>query len=1243
VPRWIHLCWVPLLLLALPLAALYYLAYTEGGLAIVASHLNGRIGPVTIQLRGVSGTLAHGLHVDSLVVDHRRVHIEIDDASGRLAILPLAWRTIRVPDLRMGRLLVHALPRTDELTDWKPHFLPPLVHIDAERATAERWQLILMSGEQYQGTSASAAGMVFPQSVRILSGQFDYQGVHARTSGEVRAAHSIGVTGVVHLDAQPAGQPAWTVNAHMDGNMTRLALDVDISEPLAANFHGEVTDLTGHWRWRGQSQVRRFEMAAWNAGDALGVMSAVLALDGDHFGFNAQGNVTAPGLDAGPLAAEFSGHYARGVLTVARLKLRHAASGAIADAQGSVTLENGGPRLDLHGEWTQFRWPLASAEAPIHSARGSYTLQGLRPYAISAEGELRATDMPPLQIALRGRFAPGALLTESADVATLGAQSHLSGELRWAPTPSWRIQGRVNDLDLAQLRPGIAGRLGFALTAAGDGYVRSADLSANISELSGSLRGQRASGHAQIEHRSADWLFTDVRLQLGATRIDLDGRYGNAMDLNFALDAADLGLFRPDAHGELNARGSVHGDLQDPTLVGSAHGRHIDWGGLKLDALDASIAFDPHGTGRVDSTLQLQQLTLGDRKLEQLTLRLDGATADHRVALDGRAEGLTLALRGSGHYAGGVWLARIASAELDNQSHLHLTLENPSQLLLSADRLRLDDTCVHDDHAHLCAALAIDAAQRTLALRATDLPMRAMTAGVTPGTDYDGTASVSVDASASGEEPWRGRLNARLADAALHRHFPNGRVETLNLGNGTVTGQLTGHELTGELALDAGSAGSITGHLRASGLDTDWHQWPLTGELALDTQALGFVTAYVSPIDRASGRVTGQLTLSGSADSPRLSGALKVINGQLDAYQINLSLREVNFSARLADDTLTLEGSALAGPDGHASVTGNLRWEHGLPYGDLHLVGSDLRVLNIPEARVDASPDVALHMDGRRIDLHGKVTLPYARIEPANLASAVLPSGDEVIVGADTTPRDVQIKVFSDITLLLGDRVSINTQGLSGRLSGSITVNSDDTGINRGSGELTVEEGKYLAYGRNLDIQRGRLLFSNGLLSDPGLDLRAVKKFPDITAGINVRGTLRSPRMTFFSDPEVSQSQIVSLLLAGGSLESLQNTADPGTHANAGRSDALMQGGAILAQQIGGRFDIEAGVEQDLTNETSLVLGRYLSPRLYISYGVGLVEAINTVKMRYTIGDHWTIKTEAGTQRSADLVFTIEK
>jgi translocation and assembly module TamB len=247
-------------------------------------------------------------------------------------------------------------------------------------------------------------------------------------------------------------------------------------------------------------------------------------------------------------------------------------------------------------------------------------------------------------------------------------------------------------------------------------------------------------------------------------------------------------------------------------------------------------------------------------------------------------------------------------------------------------------------------------------------------------------------------------------------------------------------------------------------------------------------------------------------------------------------------------------------------------------------------------------------------------------------------------VSENQAPRGESFHVFSDLTLRLGERVTIDTLGLAGRLSGNLRSVADDSGFNRATGELQVEEGKYTAYGRRLDVEHGRLLYSNGPLNDPAIDLRAIKKFPDIVAGVNVRGTLRAPRMTFFSDPPVSQSQIVSLLLAGGSLESVQNTSDPTQRSNAARNNMLLQGSALLFQQFGPKVGLdEVSVESDLNNETSLVLGRYLSPRLYVGYGISVAEAINTIKMRYTIGDHWTIKSEAGTERSADLVYTIER
>ena len=135
-----------------------------------------------------------------------------------------------------------------------------------------------------------------------------------------------------------------------------------------------------------------------------------------------------------------------------------------------------------------------------------------------------------------------------------------------------------------------------------------------------------------------------------------------------------------------------------------------------------------------------------------------------------------------------------------------------------------------------------------------------------------------------------------------------------------------------------------------------------------------------------------------------------------------------------------------------------------------------------------------------------------------------------------------------------------------------------------------------------------------------------------------MRGTLRAPRLTFFSDPAVSQSQIVSLLIAGGSLESVQDTSD-----QQGKM-LLQQGSALVLQQFGSKVGLnDVSVESGLNNDTSLVLGRYLSPRLYISYGVSLAESINTIKMRYTLGNAWTLKTEAGYARSADIVYTIER
>jgi translocation and assembly module TamB len=407
------------------------------------------------------------------------------------------------------------------------------------------------------------------------------------------------------------------------------------------------------------------------------------------------------------------------------------------------------------------------------------------------------------------------------------------------------------------------------------------------------------------------------------------------------------------------------------------------------------------------------------------------------------------------------------------------------------------------------------------------------------------------------------------------------------------------------------------------------------------TGELGFVTLYFPAIDRASGHFDANMTFEGTLAAPTASGVFKLSGAEMDLYQLNLALRALELEARIASNRLDFSSTAKAGA-GTLSSSGNIEWRDNLPYGEIRVDGENLRVVDVPEARIDASPDLDFRIAGREILVKGEVKIPLARIQPADLTNAVLASPDERIVGATEAEEKDPFLVTSEITMTLGDNVTIDTYGLTGHITGSISERTLPGQPTRATGELQVRDGQYMALARKLDIERGKLIFSGGLLADPAVDIRAIKEFPDIKAGVNVRGSLREPRLTFFSEPSVPQSQIVSLLLAGGSLQSVQDQNRAGTPG--ARQEVAGQAAALLASQLGSKLGIpDISVESTLSNETSLVLGKYLSPRLYVSYGLSLTESVYTIKMRYTINDKWTIKTEAGKESAADLDFAIEK
>ena len=1247
--RLLHTSWISLLALALLAAgAVYYLGWTESGLQRLVSLASRRLGPVTLAIAGARGTLHGGLHFDRIVVDHQRVHIVAIGLDGRVALLPLLWQTIRVSYLDIGELRIHVLPHADQPGQpGQPHFLVGLLSIQAAKLDVGHAELISPGGTSLAAEQLRVAAQIGAREIRIFDSSLHYAGFEVRSAGTVGAAQSLRLQGQIRLSREAPGEPSWLADGQIDGDLDTLGINGVLLAPFNADFHGSAQALSGAWHWQGESQLHDLDLRAWGAGNALGVISGPLQISGDYNGINAQGMLDPAGLKAGPLAVDFAGNYAAHVLTVSRLTLAHRASAAQVSAAGQIGIVNGGPRLDLRGQWRTIRWPLNDAAASVRSSAGSYALVGLKPYAFTATGALQLLKEPPLQFRAAGRLAHDGLEIPSATLDTFGGRAQLHAAVRWSPVESWSAAGSMHGLNVSTLRPTINGRLNFLFAAEGQGFGPGSALQARVTEIGGQVRGQRAGGNAAIALAGEDWLLQEVRLQLGATHIEADGRIGAQPDLRFAIDVADLALLQIGARGRVQAAGHLRGDQHNPMLLARISGSELAYDNLSLQGLEANVDFDPRGTGHADSSVQLDALRVANRGIERVRFSTTGTAAAHRFNLQLSAAPLTVRAGGTANFTDNVWRAEVSEFDVSDDAGMHLKLAAATTLVaaLGGNELRLERLCLRDTLAAFCAAAERLVGRSQLSLSVARVPLRALTAGISSDTDFEGQVSLEALAESIAEAPWTGSVTGALSDALVHHHLSGGRIESFNLGNGNVQAALDAAGCTGSVVLDAGDAGNISGQLVARRTAAAPSAWPLSGELQLQTRSLGFIDSYVAQVDRVSGQLDANLTLAGTLAAPAFNGELKVTGGEIDAYQINLALRDLHLDARLKGAELRLEGSARAGADGRAQFIGDLSWHDALPYGQLHLTGENLRVVNIAEARVQASPDVYMKVAGHRIDVTGTVTLPYARLlRPDQLTNAARTSSDEIIVSASQETGKESFHVFSDLTLRLGERVTIDTLGLVGRLSGSLRAVADATGFNRGTGELQVDEGKYTAYGRKLEIKRGRLQFKNGPLNDPVIDLRAIKEFPDITAGVNVRGTLRRPRLTFFSDPPVSQSQIVSLLIAGGSLETVQNTSDPAQRSNTARSNMLLQGSALLFQQFGSKVGLDdVSVESGLNNDTSLVLGRYLSPRLYVSYGVSLAEAINTIKAHYTIGDRWTIRTEAGTNQSADLVYTIER
>lgn len=742
-------------------------------------------------------------------------------------------------------------------------------------------------------------------------------------------------------------------------------------------------------------------------------------------------------------------------------------------------------------------------------------------------------------------------------------RSRLEGALGLSPEDrSFDVTGEVAGLDLSQFQlaqadlPSLTGTLSAALTATGDsGDWSNVTGRVDLLALDGSIGDTPFAllAPATVDYRDEALRTDGFALSLSGSRLRIDGE----------LPRADPGRFNL----------SLDGDLADFVALTRLS--------VSGDAAEAVADLDMTGAIRAQALVvgTLEQLEItADLDVEAASILAGAQPPVQDLNLRATYENAVLTLEG----LGATW----QGAQVSARGRLPVTLlvdELPGRLGPSAPsgpvHLEVDVTSITpealtgfldaDTLADLGGELAV-----SIDIESDELTLESLRGALIITDGAITLAGIPLEQ--------RRETRAEIADGQL-------RVAAFDWGNDqdyfTVGGTV---DLGAEVAAD------------------------LTVTAELDLRALSaFMTAAAT-----EGDALLIANIQGPLDDPVINGTVELTGVGLRMAEPRLVVSNLNGALFLTSDAVQLYeliGEANGGP---LRISGALQLDGLTPEGEILLVGRGI-AMEAPEGlRTEVDTDVNLSLTSGEIALGGTVTvLRGAYREQLALTGGLLAALQEqesvTIVGLDEeSPLDavaLNIRVITAEDIVIDNNYAALTVGTDVRVVGTAASPAL-------TGRGALGEGGELRLGtRVYEIERGTVDFVDPSGIEPELDIVARTRVAGRDITVTIEGAPDTLTTSFQSDPPESESDIVSLLLTGRTLDEVG--VAPGT---AAREQALgLASGEFLGtagQAVGlDTVRLEEGVSAGEIRFDSSLVATETNPGTRLTVGKNLSDQVQLI------------------------------
>jgi translocation and assembly module TamB len=843
----------------------------------------------------------------------------------------------------------------------------------------------------------------------------------------------------------------------------------------------------------------------------------------------------------------------------------------------------------------------------------------------AAIGEARLTRAGETAVVdFDGRGDAGQMRLETLQATMPTGRLDVTGNVGWAPRLRWDLTAQLRGFDPGYFASGLDGNVSGQISSTGQARDQGGfQASVDVPDLDGTLRGQPLDGRGRFKI-DGDRGEGALSLRLGESRVTAQGSVGDRLDIEADLQPLRLDDVLADAGGRLAGTLNISGPRNAPTLQADLSGSDLQWNDYTADSLSVRGRLPWRGSGG-DLAVRGTGVTVG-ALIDTLSIDARGAVEDLELEAQAESPLGSLSLAGSALKRGDRWAGTLAALRLVPDKGAAWALRAPADFAVQGAAFTLEPACLAaTGGGELCASA--DWPREGLVVEADSLPLALVQPWLPPreGRPLGLRGNLSLDASVRpAGNAWQGEIHLASLEGGL-RLGSNAQRELISYDNFTFDAEFTPQRIEGRLG--TGFAGD--GYIDAT-FTTGWEEFaPLRGDLYFNNSNLFWLELFSPDLVRPDGVLAGHIGLAGTRAQPLLSGeaTLTAFTGALPSLGITLVEGNATLEA-LSDGTASISGSvgsksssSSSNPErGRLQIEGSLGWRGEETPLRFNIGGSNFLAADTPDLRAVIAPEVQVTLADNVLAVRGQVTVPEATIDVEGFEGGVSASPDVVVLDP-VNPQELETgsAVDLDLTVVVGEDVELSGYGLEGNLTGKIRVIAPPGEEMRAIGRLDVD-GEYTAYGQDLQISRGELTWSNNIVSDPRINIRAEREVVSagVTAGIDVTGRASLPRASIWSDPNLPESEALAYLVLGRPL----NTASTDEARQVDVAQAALSAGAgLLASQLGARIGLDdAGVLESRTLGGSVFgVGKYLSPRLYVSYGVSIIGSGSALTLKYLL------------------------